>query len=276
MFNRLQSRMANRRIVKQREDAERAQALLREFIAGGGAMNGETIEAVVKSDRPAVLEILAKMDPTFVHRALTFSQEGEDLILQRLFAGRSRGFFVDVGAHHPFRFSNTFLLYSSGWRGINIDATPGSMRAFEIHRPEDINLECFVGDPSLEKTLTLYNEPALNSASQDVITTRPLRSDTYWPVGTVTTQPQSLSSILDAHVPQATPIALLNIDVEGGEHEVLVSNDWSRYRPEIIVIEQLSTGIDESLQHPTTKFLNTMNYRLIAKAFNSSFFAGSV
>lgn len=82
MFNRLQSRMANRRIVKQREDAERAQALLREFIAGGGAMNGETIEAVVKSDRPAVLEILAKMDPTFVHRALTFSQEGEDSTLR--------------------------------------------------------------------------------------------------------------------------------------------------------------------------------------------------
>jgi len=62
------------------------------------------------------------------------------------------------------------------------------------------------------------------------------------------------------------------MDVEGSEQEVLESNDWSRYRPEVIVIEQLSTDLRESMRHPTTAFLNERGYQLIAKAFNSAFF----
>ena len=107
----------------------------------------EIIEAVVERSRPKVVEILARRDPVFMERAVTFPQEGEDLILSRMFDARSKGFFVDVGAYHPFRFSNTFLFYCAGWRGINIDATPGSMIAFDKFRPGDTNIECFVGDP---------------------------------------------------------------------------------------------------------------------------------
>src|SRR5215510_10661697 len=66
------------------------------------------------------------------YRRTSFSQQGEDLILARLFEGQRRGFYVDVGAHHPRRFSNTFLLYRRGWRGLNIDAAPGSMRLFRL------------------------------------------------------------------------------------------------------------------------------------------------
>jgi FkbM family methyltransferase len=236
-------------------------------------LSDSVVEAVVERARTKVLEVLARTDPTYLQeRALTFSQEGEDLILGRIFAGRIKGFFVDVGAYHPFRFSNTFLLYHAGWRGINVDATPGSMRAFDQNRPEDINIECFVGDPDSEKTFTLYNEPALNTASQTVLESRVLRSSTYWPVSTSTVHPRSLSSILDDHKPIDVPIDFLNLDVEGCEQEVLESNDWSRYRPEIIVMEQLSTDIHESMDHPTTMFLNRHGYRLIAKAFNSAFF----
>ena len=72
---------------------------------------------------------------------LSYSQEGEDLVLHRLFEGQATGIYVDVGAHHPFRFSNTCLLHTRGWRGINIDATPGSMAQFQRFRPRDVNLE---------------------------------------------------------------------------------------------------------------------------------------
>ena len=75
----------------------------------------------------------------------SYSQEGEDLLLRRIFEHQKNGFYVDVGAHHPFRFSNTYLLYKCGWRGINIDAMPGSMRLFRRFRARDINIECGVG-----------------------------------------------------------------------------------------------------------------------------------
>src|SRR5690554_6253894 len=71
----------------------------------------------------------------------SYSQEGEDILLEKLFEGKNDGFYVDVGAHHPRRFSNTYLLYRRGWRGINIDAMPGSMAEFRRLRGRDINLE---------------------------------------------------------------------------------------------------------------------------------------
>lgn len=70
-----------------------------------------------------------------------YSQEGEDVILARMFEHQSSGFYVDIGAHHPRRFSNTRLLAEKGWRGINVDPLPGVMKLFRKDRPADINLE---------------------------------------------------------------------------------------------------------------------------------------
>ena len=76
-----------------------------------------------------------KIDPLTAelkkYRSFTFSQEGEDLLINRILNNKSEGFFIDIGAHHPIRFSNTYFFYRKGWRGINVDAMPGSMKAFE-------------------------------------------------------------------------------------------------------------------------------------------------
>ena len=51
-----------------------------------------------------------------------------------------KGFYIDVGIHHPYRFSNTVNFYQNGWRGINIQPTPGVIRLFNIFRRCDINI----------------------------------------------------------------------------------------------------------------------------------------
>ncbi len=62
-----------------------------------------------------------------VHHAtqmsMSYGQEGEDIILLRLLDISKNGFYVDIGAHHPIRFSNTYALYKAGWCGLNVDAT---------------------------------------------------------------------------------------------------------------------------------------------------------
>ena len=75
-----------------------------------------------------------------------YAQEGEDLILYRIFEQTPPGFYVDIGAHHPCCFSSTYLFYQRGWRGINIDAMPGSMDLFRRIRPRDINLESAISE----------------------------------------------------------------------------------------------------------------------------------
>ena len=60
-----------------------------------------------------------------------YSQEGEDLILKRYFGSQKKtGFYVDIGAHHPFRFSNTALLREMGWTGINVEPSPDLIENF--------------------------------------------------------------------------------------------------------------------------------------------------
>ena len=45
--------------------------------------------------------------------------DGEDLFIKDYFKDKKKGFYVDVGCYHPIHRNNTFLLYKTGWSGIN-------------------------------------------------------------------------------------------------------------------------------------------------------------
>ena len=75
----------------------------------------------------------------------SYSQDGEDKLLVEYFNFKKEGFFIDIGCHHPKRFSNTYLLHKRGWSGINIDANPWTIFLFNIFRGKDINLCTVVG-----------------------------------------------------------------------------------------------------------------------------------
>lgn len=208
-------------------------------------------------------------------RAESYSQEGEDLIVGRLFDGVLKGFFVDVGAHHPFRFSNTWLLYKRGWRGINIDATPGSMEEFRRWRPRDINLECLVSTDTRARPYFLHDEPALNTMSEDLVRRRAEESPQYKVTGTVMLPAKSLSTLLEEGLPKGQAVDFLNIDVEGHDLDVLKSNDWEKFHPKVIAAELLATSIADVEGNEIYRFLADRNYRLYAKMFNSAIFTAA-
>ena len=202
----------------------------------------------------------------------SYSQEGEDLLLARMFSDRTAGFYVDVGAHHPTRFSNTHLLYRNGWRGINIDATPGSMRAFRLARPGDVNLEVAVSTRTGQLSLYLFDEPALNSLSQALSMERHATSP-YSIKRAVHVDALPLSEILSAHLPaQVSTIDLLTVDVEGQDLDVLQSNDWSRFRPQVVMIEVLATSLDQLPNSEEARFLGTHGYELYSKLVHTAVF----
>jgi len=207
----------------------------------------------------------------YSHHSLSFSQEGEDLIIKRMFEGQEKGFYVDVGAHHPRRFSNTYLFYLNEWKGINIDAMPNSMTLFNATRPRDINLEIPISDKPDKITYYAFNEPALNSFQKDL-------ADQYVELGyeilfEVELSPQTLSDVLDKYLPENQTIDFLSIDVEGLDFQVLKSNNWSKYRPKIILVEDLaSAAIKQIMKSEIYSFLESQNYSLHAKTVNTLFF----
>ena len=206
-------------------------------------------------------------------RQTAFGQEGEDLILTRLVAGMGPCYYVDIGAHHPFRFSNTYLLHKAGWKGINVDATPGLIEVFRTHRPGDANLEMLIGEGGDERVLHLFNEPAVNTVSSETMETRDLSGTDYREIGTVTRKTVPLRDVLEGHLPKDAVFGVLSVDVEGEELGVLRSNDWSRFRPKFILVEQQMTAdLYACLQHEITRLLQSVGYVPIAKAYNTVFF----
>lgn len=206
----------------------------------------------------------------------SYSQEGEDMILKRIFENQQNGFYVDVGAHHPKRFSNTYFFYKRGWSGINVDATPGSMEVFNKKRPRDINIEAAIAREKKELTFFIFNEPALNTFDEELARSRD--REKYSVVEERRILTRTLSEILKERLPEGQKINFLSVDVEGKDLEVLQSGDWQLLRPEYILVECLSLEIselDELKDNEVYKFLINQKYKFFAKTFNTVIFKDS-
>ena len=202
----------------------------------------------------------------YLYHNLSYSQEGEDMMLARFFSEQTTGFYVDVGAHHPQRFSNTYYFYLKGWRGINIDAMPGSMEIFNKLRPNDINLEFPIYDSNQTLTYYQFNEPALNGFCEKTTHERDGLKH-YKIIAQKKLPTYTLAEILDKYLPVHQKIDFLNIDVEGLDYQVLKSNNWQKYRPKIVLIEDFNLsslkGIDES---KLAVFMDKQDYQLYGKS----------
>jgi len=202
----------------------------------------------------------------------SYSQEGEDMILRRLFENQQTGFYVDVGAHHPKRFSNTYFFYKKGWRGINIDAMPDSMRPFNKIRPRDINIEKPVSDKKQVLTYYAFNEPALNGFSKELSDERANQNNNYHIIFEKDIETSTLAEILDNNLPQNQEIDFLSIDVEGLDFMVLKSNNFEKYKPKVILIEILGSSLTDIENNEISKYLKGFDYSIYAKAVNTVIF----
>jgi hypothetical protein len=202
----------------------------------------------------------------------SYSHQGEDRILTALFAGTPDrlGFYVDVGAHDPMRFSNTYLFYRRGWRGVNIDATPGSMRPFEKHRPRDTNIETGIGSAATTVPFYMFNEPALNSFDKELSESR--NTGPYKITEVVHIPVAPLRDVLRGHLPGEQLPSFLDVDVEGRDLDVLQSNDWSAFRPTFVLAECLGSTIEEAIHGPVTELMSSVGYQLIAKTGHTAFY----
>ena len=209
----------------------------------------------------------------YIFKNQSYAQHGEDLLVKSYFGAKKNGFFVDIGAHHPFRFSNTYIFYKRKWRGINVDAKPGTKKLFDTFRPRDINLELGVASSEGILTYYMFNEPALNGFSKDLSHTRENNdTDDYHIIGSKEIPVYTLEKILDDHLPKNTAIDLFSIDVEGLDLDVLVSNNWNKYRPLMVIAEDTELNIEDLNKSEIYRFLFDQNYKLVGKTLTSLIF----
>ena len=206
------------------------------------------------------------------HYIKSYSQEGEDMILRRLFEKKKEGFYVDVGAHHPKRFSNTYFFYKKGWKGINIDAMPNSMKLFKKTRPRDINIEIPISEQKQKLKYYAFDEPAINGFSKEISEKRS-RTEDVKILFTKEIETTTLENILTEYLPKDQTIDFLSIDVEGLDFEVLKSNNFKIFKPNLILVEIIGSNLCEIEKSEITKYLNNLGYDIYAKTINTVFFA---
>lgn len=193
------------------------------------------------------------------------------MILSRIFEDRETGFYVDIGAHHPQRFSNTMLFYQKGWRGINIDALPGSMEAFQKERPEDINLEIAVSYKVEERRFYIFNDTALSTFSRALVEEYKQKKE-YSVLSEIRLKTLKLEDVFKEHLPPGQRIDFMSVDVEGLEMDVLKSNNWEVCKPQVVLTEVLEFDFNNFPDTELYCFMRNNGYSFFAKTRNTVIF----
>lgn len=194
----------------------------------------------------------------------SYSQYQEDLILDAILQ-KEEGFYLDVGANDPIKFSNTYRFYKKGWTGINIEPQKDRVDLFLKTRESDINLNMGIGKEKGELTFYNLGVHTLSTFDKEVAVAHSKRFKTKI-IETIEIKVERLETVLSEYLPNGKHIDFMSIDTEGWDMDVLLSNDWNKYRPSIVVIEVGSQLKD------IVKFFKDIKYELVYKNSCNYFF----
>lgn len=188
-----------------------------------------------------------------------FSQYGEDTIIRKTFS-KNEGFYIDVGAHHPFRQSNTAYLWCLGWNGVNVDANAESIKLFRRIRPKDVNIwSAVVSEETAKnnKTVDLYSSKKLDLSA----TISPNLADERSASKVHSVPCTYLKKIIEDYSPKdGRGIDFLNIDIEGLDETAVEDIALWPTLPKMIATETYANSIPETIKTRTFKLLSDAGY----------------
>jgi FkbM family methyltransferase len=200
----------------------------------------------------------------------SYSQFGEDILLQSFLGDKwswgYKGFWVDIGAHHPSNLSNTKAFALNGWRGINVDASFDAIAKFNRHRKRDINVNVGIGlVPGMLDYYRMSSSP-MNTFSKD-FADRAVEEGCKL-IDVVKVPVITMKELLDKYLPEGQTIDFVSIDCEGFDLSILQSNDWDRYRPEYILIEIHVGGENWEIPNcPVSHYLKKQGYEFVGQSY---------
>lgn len=163
----------------------------------------------------------------------SYSQMGEDLIVDSFLGQKKTGFYVDIGAHDPLDMSNTYKFYRRGWTGIQIEPNYRKIKGFKKYRPGTVSLNIGIGKSSRAKFF-IFESEALSTFSEE----EAHHSQSFGNKVIETTEVDivPLQEVFEKYVGTKT-IDFMSIDTEGYDLQVLETNNWDLYRPSFIILE---------------------------------------
>lgn len=232
------------------------------------------LSSASRSGRKSLKNILGLVNsPSLRSKKISYSQSGEDLIIKYVFddLGIQRPSYIDVGAHEPTYLNNTYLFYSLGSSGINIEPDSNLFKKLQKFRKRDINLNIGVSDKEEEIDLYIMSSPSLNTCDRKCA--KSYIEEGYSIKSIEKIRVDTISHIIKKYFGGIFP-DLLTLDVEGLEEKILRSIDYEISSPTIICVETInfsSAGIGVK-KDGIISFLESKGYLLYADTYINSIF----
>jgi FkbM family methyltransferase len=154
----------------------------------------------------------------------------EEPLKEEFFGHSASGFFVEVGANDPERWSQTLHLEKLGWSGILVEPQPDLAEILRRHRRAKVCAVACSAPENAGRHMTLHLAGGHSSLDPNLMVA------SRRPEGTIDVPLTTLDAIL-AGSAAPSPIDLLAVDVEGHEVEVLRGFDFARWRPRLVLVE---------------------------------------
>jgi len=170
---------------------------------------------------------------------LSFSQQGEDIVMFHALHDTlkiEKPTFIDVGAAHPVRSNNTYLLYGTGAAGVLVEPNPMYVKLLREMRPRDTVLPVGIGIDETQAAdyYEIKGAPMLNTFSSEQAE---YLKKTGKEVERVSKMPLvNINRVIKEQLGDRAP-DLLSTDIEGLDYAVIKSLDISKYRPGVICAE---------------------------------------
>jgi FkbM family methyltransferase len=171
---------------------------------------------------------------------LSFAEQGEDIVLfhaLRDVLKVEHPTYLDVGAAHPVRSNNTYLLYTTGGHGVLVEPNPVFVDQLRRVRPRDVVVPAGIGitEDASADYYEIKGNPMLNTFSAEQVE-RLQKGRTESVLERVVKMPLlSINQVIAEHLRSAPD--LLSTDIEGLDYAIIRTLDLSRFRPGVICAE---------------------------------------
>ncbi len=137
-------------------------------------------------------------------------------MLLRAFGNQKKGFYIDIGSHHPVEDSVTYNFYKLGWTGINIDPDESFNDLYKDLRPYDIMINTTISDKP-EKNLDFYLVKGTGLSTYNV---KDIDKNKFF-INKIKVDSKTIDEIIFENNLQDKLIDLIKIDAEGNEKKII-------------------------------------------------------
>jgi FkbM family methyltransferase len=172
----------------------------------------------------------------------------DEVVRARFFPAQPAGVLVEVGAAHPAYLSLSALYRGLGWRVIAVEPNPEFCELHRAQGHEILQYACGDHDEDdvdfsvVDSHGTEYGGGRVSYESFSSLGIKGSYADLIDPtvsISTIKVNLRRLDTLLGEHAPEVERIDIVAVDVEGWELAVLDGLDMARFKPRVLIIENL-------------------------------------